>query len=404
VNKEELSKERLLLFTLAAIQFTHIVDFVIVMPLGPSLMRYFAIEPSEFGWIVSSYTFSAGVFGFLSVFLVDRFDRKAVLNTCYLGFIAGTIYCALADSYFTLVLARVIAGAFGGVLGASILAIAGDLVPFERRGRASGIIMSAFALASVAGVPLGLYLAGLFDWKMPFYALSGFSALVLVFAHFTLPPVRKHLEYNQKKNPFRKFGDLLLEKGAFPSFFLIISLMFAGFSVIPFISPYLVSNVKISESDLAYIYLVGGGTTLFSGNIIGKLADKFGKKEVFSIVAFLSLIPIFLITNLPELPLVMVLGASTLFFVLVSGRIIPAMALITSSISSEKRGSFMSLNSSVQQLASGLASYTASFILAKTDSGELIHYEKVGYLAMVAGVISIILAQRIPIQEEDNKK
>lgn len=398
---EEIKKERLLLFTLAGIQFTHILDFVIVMPLGPALMRYFSIDPVEFGWIVSSYTFSAGFFGILSAFLVDKFDRKAVLNTSYLGFILGTIYCAIADTYFTLVLARIIAGAFGGVLGASILSIAGDLIPFERRGKASGVIMSAFSLASVIGVPIGLFLAGKYNWKMPFLVLSAFSFILLVFTHFTLPNVRKHLEYSNSQSSLGNFISILKEPNSLPCFALITTVIFGGFTVIPFISPYLVANIKIPETDLAYIYLVGGGTTFFSANLIGRLADKFGKKIVFSIVAFSSTVPVLLITNLPNLSLPMVLGATTLFFVLVSGRMIPAMALITSSIRPEKRGGFMSLNSSVQHIASGFASYISGSILGKTQSGELTNYWQVGILAVCSTMFSIFIAQKISVHQEE---
>ncbi|MCB1177022.1 MAG: MFS transporter [Leptospiraceae bacterium] len=329
--------ERWLLLTLAGIQFTHILDFVIVMPLGPQFIRFFDIDSTRFGLIVSSYTFSAGLFGVIGSFFIDKFDRKSVLNTCYFGFTVGTLLCAFAENYYLLILARIVAGAFGGIINAMILAIIGDLIPYERRGKAAGIIMSAFSVATVMGVPLGLFLAGKFSWRAPFISIVILSLLILVISHYTMPSVRKHLEKKNTDNFLKKFWSILKEENHIRSYKLIATMMFAGFSVIPFISPYLISNVKISESDLSLVYFLGGAATLFTARLIGILADKYGKKQVFSVVALISLIPIITITNLPTLPLHFVLIVTTMFFIFVSSTVITAMALITVSVEPEKR-------------------------------------------------------------------
>ncbi len=395
--------EKWLLLTLAGIQFTHILDFVIIMPLGPQFMRVFQIDPQQFGFIVSSYTFSAGLFGVLGTIIIDKFDRKAVLNSAYLGFILGTLYCAIADTYIVLLIARIVSGAFGGILGAMTLAIVGDLIPYERRGKATSIIMASFSLATVMGVPIGLYLATKFSWKSPFIALTILSIFILVISHFTMPSVRNHIQSQSDVSLLQNFWNILKEKNHLKSFGLISMMMFAGFSVIPFISPYLVANIKISESDLPLVYFLGGGVTFFTARIIGILSDKFGKKEVFSLIALISILPILLITNLPEVPLYSALLVTTLFFVFVSGRFIPAMALMTGSVVPEKRGGFMSLNSSIQQISSGIASTISGAVIVKSNTGELLHYWKIGVLATIATLLCIYLARKIQLVSQSPK-
>lgn len=400
-NEKKNLNEWQILLLLASIQFTHILDFVIIMPLGPRFMDVFKINPQEFGWIVSSYTFSAGIAGILGTAFVDRFDRKAVLNSAYLGFVIGTYLSALSPDYSTLLIARIISGAFGGILGAMVFSIVGDVVPFERRGRASGIIMSSFSFASVVGVPLGLFLATEFDsWSAPFWALASLSFFILILSHFIMPHVRTHLEKKEFHSPMKVYGVIIREANHLRAFALIISMMFAGFSVIPFISPYMVSNVGVSESDLKYLYFFGGLATLFTARFIGILADKLGKYKVFASVAFLSIIPIFLITNLEKVSLLVAILVSTLFFILVSGRFIPALAMITSSVLPQNRGGFMSLNSSFQQLASGIASSLSGMILIKNQDGTLSNYQYVGFMAIFATFCAIYLGSKIQIIQE----
>ncbi len=400
-TEKKVLKEWQLLFLLAGIQFTHILDFVIIMPLGPRFMQVFSINPQQFGFIVSSYTFSAGIAGILGTGFIDRFDRKAVLNTSYLGFVLGTYLSAMSPDYNTLLVARIVSGAFGGILGAMVFSIVGDVIPYERRGKASGIIMSAFSFASVAGVPLGLFLATEYNsWSAPFWGLSFFSTVILILSHFIMPSIRTHLEKNEYHSAFKVYKIILKDTNHLKAFFLIISMMFAGFSVIPFISPYMVSNVGVSEKDLSYLYFFGGGATIFTARIIGILADKYGKYKVFATIAVLSTIPIYLITNLPQVPLYQALIVSTLFFILVSGRFIPALAIITGSVLPRNRGGFMSLNSSFQQIASGLASSISGIILVKNSDGSMSNYEYVGYMAIVATLIATYIGSKIHVAEQ----
>ncbi len=385
---------KLLLFTLAFIQFTHIVDFVIMMPLGPQLMRAFQISPSQFSIVVSAYTFSAGVSGIIAAFFIDRFDRKTALIFCYLGFIAGTFACSFANDYHVLTLARVLTGFFGGILGALILAIISDVIPFENRASAMGIVMASFSVASVVGVPAGLYLASLHNWQFPFMVLGGLSVFVFLFIFIFVPSLKDHLNASKLKVTDTVIGFFTTRNTSISLLFMLF-VMFGQFSIIPFISPYMVSNVGFLEKDLFLIYLVGGGVTIFTSPIIGKLADKYGKSKVFAISAGLSAIPVFLITNMSPMPLPLILCVTAFFFVVMGGRMIPASAIASSAAPPQVRGSFMSINSSVQQFGSGIAAFVAGKIIVLSPTGQLENYHIVGYVAICATIMAIFLSYKI---------
>ena len=365
------------------------------MPLGPQLMRGFSITTQQFGLLVSSYTFSAAMFGLLSSFFLDRFDRKKALLTIYLGFIVGTLACAVAPQYELLLLARIVAGAFGGVLGALGLSIVGDQIPENRRGAATGILMSSFSMASILGVPLGLGLAALSTWHLPFLVL-GFSSLVIALAAaFLLPGMRGHLNHHQALSPINNFVSILQTANLRWALAMIFCLMFAGFSVIPFLSPSLVFNAGMKEAQLPLLYFFGGAFTLFSSRWIGGLADRYGKPRIFRIFGLISIVPILIITNLHVTPLPIILVCTTFFMVVVTGRVIPAMALITSSVHPWQRGSFMSLNSSVQMAGSALAALFAGMILQVSPQGKILNYPWVGLLAIFATLVCLWLVGRI---------
>ena len=388
-------QRRFLLFILAAVQFTHVMDFVIIMPLGPQLMRVFAITPGEFGWVVSSYTFSAAISGIIGTFFLDRFDRKNSLLALYAGFLLGTLICALSQNYSLLLFGRVIAGAFGGMTGATIFAIIGDAYEESERGVATGTIMSAFSLASILGIPFGLYLASQLAWQSPFYLLVGVGFCVLCFGLRYLPPMRAHLERSRTIHPLTSFRVILFNANHWVAFGMIVALMFAGFSILPYMSPYLVSNVGLREADLPYIYLSGGTLSFLTSRWIGRLADRYGKKNVFTLAASLSMIPVLLLTHLPHVSVVSAVVVTTLLTVFISGRSVPALSMITSSIEAQHRGSFMSFTSAIQQMSSGLASIFAGMVIGQSSDGSLTHYDLIGWLAVGTTGICIILARRL---------
>jgi predicted MFS family arabinose efflux permease len=385
--------EWLVLLALSAIQFTHVVDFMIVMPLGPELKGALHLNPQQFSLIVAAYGFSASLAGLFAARFVDRFDRKTAVLGLYVGFTLGTLLCAAAWNYGLLVAARAVAGAFGGVVAASILTILGDAFPDARRGRATGVVMSAFSVASIAGVPAGLYLAAVYGWRTPFSALTGLSAAVLMATYFILPSMRGHLGRSPSKpvNPWT----VLVQPAHLRAYLLMMTLMLSSFLIAPFLADFLVANVGVSKEHLSYVYLCGGLATLLTMTWFGRLADHFGKLPVFRVLALLTLVPIALTTNLPPVPLAVVLAISTLFMVVSSGRMVPAMALITASAAPRYRGSFLSVNSSVQTMTMGLASILGGALLGEADDGRLTGFPLAGVLAMVAVLASVWLAGRL---------
>lgn len=391
--------EWLLLLVLATVQFTNIVDFMIVMPLGPQLMRVFAISPAQFGLMVSAYTFSASVFGFLGAFFIDRFDRKAALLTLYAGFALGTLLCALAPTYELFVGARVVAGAFGGIMGALVYAIVGDAIPAHRRGAAMGKVMAAFSIASVLGVPMGLTLANWFGWHAPFIMLAGLSLLVLLAGLYAMPSMTQHLT-GERRQPLADIRAVLTEPNHLRAFTLTVTLMFGGFTVIPFISPYLVANVGLTEAQLTYVYLAGGAVTLFTAPLAGRLADRLGKYRVFAVACTLAVLPILALTNLPVVPVAVAIAVTTAFMVLTTARGVTGMAMVTEGVAPRYRGGFMSINSAVQHMASGMASAGAALLVTKTASGTLTGYSTVGLIAAMASLLTVVLGRKLKSLEK----
>ena len=397
----KLQNERLVLLLLAAIQFTTNLDFLIILPLGPQYMRVMHITPAQFNTIVAAYAIAAGISGIAAGFFLDRFDRKTSLVWLYFGFAVGTLACALAPTYELLVAARAVAGAFGGVTGATILAIIGDVIPEYRRGAAMGMVMSAFSVASIFGVPAGLVLASWFSWHIPFYAIAGISAPILLAVYRFVPSMRVHLEHSQEAHPAARMLAVLMEPNHQMAFVFMAALTCAGFTIFPNLATYMVYNVGLTEKQLPFIYLVGGFCTLFSMNWIGRWADRAGKLRVFRLMSLFAAVPIVALTNLPRVPLVVAVAVSTLLMICMSGRFVPAMAMMTATVEARYRGGFMSVNSSVQQFSCGLASWISGIILRQGPNQEIIHYSTAGLLSLTCVFVCIWLARFLrPAAEE----
>jgi len=394
-NDKPIAREWAILLVLAGVQISHILDFMILMPLGPQFMRMFAIGPTQFGFLVSIYTFSAAAVGFAAAFFIDRFDRKKVLLILYACFGATTLLAASSQSYVTLLAARALAGAFGGVLSAIVFAIVGDLIPESRRGAALGVVMLAFSVAATAGVPISLYLANHFTWRAPFFFLTGLCFTIWNGVFWLLPRMRGHLRAARERHPLDQAVAVFREPNHRRAFLFSAMLFFSGFAIIPFISPYMVANVGVAEKDLPLLYLIGGILTLIVVRLVGRLTDLHGRHRMFTLVAAFSALAILALTHLPQAPIYVAILASAFLMSMLSGRFVPAMALITSSVAPRLRGSFMSFNASIQQLASGTASFGASLLIGRNSAGELTHYGTVGILAVIATLASIYLARRI---------
>jgi predicted MFS family arabinose efflux permease len=385
--------EILVLFVLASIQFANIMDFMIVMPLGPRYQNELHITPKAFGLLVSAYGICASLSGILAAWFIDRFDRKRALLCLYTGFIVATLLCAASPNYYLLLGARGLAGVFGGVMAAVVMAIVGDLFADARRGTATGAVMSAFSVATVAGVPTGLFLANKFGWWAPFAAIGGLSLPVLAMAWMVLPPLRSHLSGRRNVDPVKEFVEVITQPTHLRAYVLMILLVTSSFMVIPYLSIYIVNNVGRAETELPYIYLTGGAATLFTLTIIGRLSDRFGKLLFFRILAVATGIPVLMITNLPPGTwLVWILIITTLFFVFTSGRMVPGMAMITACAEPRHRASFLSVTTAVQHMAGSLATFAAGLILGDTEGGAPIeHYALVGLFAASATLASASL-------------
>jgi predicted MFS family arabinose efflux permease len=390
-----LRKERWYIVILSAIQIAHILDFVIMMPLGPRFMKVFGINPTEFSSLVSAYTFSAGIVGFFGALYADHFDRKKFLLFNFTGFIVGTFMCAIAPNFASLLIARIVAGAFGGILNACVLSMVADLIPFERRGAAMGVVMSSFSIASVLGVPLGLYVAQAFDWHAAFYLIVFIGIIFWILSFIILPNVKVRTQQLSVKENLKNFQGILGQKDYLQSFMLTSVLGFGIFMIVPFISPYMVGNVGLTEANLPLIYLVGGTCTIISARLIGRACDRVGSFKVFRFVAIASVVPIFILTNLPQVHLALALTATSFFMMTGSGRFIPAMTIVSAVVKPQERGTFMSLENAARQLSSGMASQIAGLIIGSGMAGALTNYNVVGYVGIITSLVAIVIAYRI---------
>lgn len=389
------SEERKLLFILAAIQFCNIVDFMVMMPLGPQLMRLFSITPHHFGMLVSSYNLSAGVSGFLASFFIDHFDRKKALIFFVVGFSIGTLFCALAPRFEILLIARAATGIFGGVLGSLCFAIVGDAIHPSRRGQGTGTLMASFSLASILGVPLSLYFANKFNWHAPFLMI-GVLGLVITFVVFKMMrPMREHLNQVKEINPIDDLKYIISHPALVLGLVMTSFLVLGQFTVIPYLSQSLVANAGMLESQLPLIYLVGGAFTIFTSPAIGRFCDRYGNYQIFFIFILISLLPIYIVTNLGPVPLYVNLMIAVCFFVCTGGRMIPAMSILNSMVPPQRRGSFMSLVNACQQLSSAAAALIAGNIVVQGETGRFENYHIVGYIAIALSLVCWGLALKL---------
>lgn len=392
-------REWALLLILAGIQFTHILDFMIMMPLGPQLTEAFAISDAKFGLLVSAYTFAAGASGLMASLYIDRFERRRLLLILYVLFAAATLACGLAPTYETLMGARISAGLFGGILSAMIQTIVADVVPFARRGKAMGVIMTSFSVSTVMGVPLGLYVAANSDWHTPFFGIAGISFILLIAGWYVIPSLQGHLHARGETGALQGIAQVLRDTNHLRAFCFSFCMIFAGFSIIPYITIYMQINAGLSPSDIPLIYLAGGTATLFSAQIIGKLSDKIGKLRMLQIIASIAIIPMALITLTEGMGMVAILIVTTCFFVFVSGRMIPGMALVSAAGNPRNRGTFMTLNSSMQSAAMGLAALVGGYVISRSPEGLIENFWLCSIIAIAFNLIALLIARKVRVYQ-----
>jgi MFS transporter, DHA1 family, inner membrane transport protein len=390
------SKERMILVLLAAINFTHILDFMIMMPLGNYLMPYFNINPRQFTLLVGAYTLSAGLSGFAAAFFVDRYDRKKVLLLGYVGFLLGTLACGVAPTYELLLASRLLAGLFGGLIGAQVLSIVSDVFSYERRGAAMGAVMSSFSIASTFGVPFALYLANAISWHAPFLFVGILGFIIVPLVQRNIPAMNSHINKSGvTENKWQVLTDVLAQPKQRWALAFSGLIMMGHFLIVPFINPYMEFNNGYSKKQTPLIYLVGGIAAFFAANILGRLSDRYGKMRVFQICILLSLPLVVVITQLPPIAFWIVLVFFALWFIVATGRGVTAQALVSNVVPPEKRGGFMSFNSSVQQLGTFTASLVAGFVVSNGPHNEIYRYGWLGYLSVAVLLLCLLVGRKI---------
>lgn len=379
-----------MLWLLAAVQFTHLMDFMLIMPLGPELMRVFDLSTARFGTLVSAYTLASAVMGVSGLFWLDRFDRKRALLTLYGVFVVATLACGAARGPTELLVARMLAGACAGLMGAGIMAIIGDLVPPERRGRAIGTVMASLGLSAVAGVPLGLGIASYLSWRGPFWCIGALAALVWLCLLWRLPPVRQHLAApgaRERPNPLAP----LAAPGLALGWLLTFSVVFSSFLLIPYLGAYMVGNLGLRLEDLSWVYLGGGLATLVSARQVGQLADRHGPARVLGLLLVATVVPHLVFTHLSPSPLPVVMGVFMVFMAMTSSRAIPTIALVTSRVPPALRGRYLAVNMAASDAASGLSAWASGLWISTAPEGALVGFGQVGWMAVGVTAFSLCI-------------
>lgn len=390
------SYQKFVVFILAITQFTVILDFMVMSPLGDILMKSLDMKPVQFGFAVSAYAISAGISGFLTAGFADRFDRKKLLLFFYAGFILGTIFCGIANTYPLLVAARIITGLFGGVLGSVAMAIIIDLFAIQQRGRVMGYVQMGLGVSQVMGIPIGLYLANHWGWQSPFWMISVLSAVILFFIMSKLQPVTEHLAHHNNKNAFLHLWHTIEKKEYRIGFAATALLSIGGFMMMPFGAAFARNNLGVTKEQLPLLFMVAGCATLVVMPLVGKLSDKMDKFKLFTAGCIWMIALVIIYTNLSIIPFWIVIVFNIVMMIGIMSRMIPSGALTTSIPEMKDRGAYMSINGSLQQIAGGIAAIIGGMIVVqKTKTSPLEHYDTLGYVVVGVTLISILLIYRV---------
>lgn len=384
--------EKFVIAILALLQFTVVLDFMVLSPLGAILMPRLSISTAQFGLVVSAYAFSAGASGLCSAGFADRFDRKKMLLFFYFGFVCGTLFCAIANSYLLLLCARVITGIFGGVIGSISFAIITDMFSMQVRGRVMGVVQMAFAASQVLGIPVGLYLATHFDWHAPFLMIAAIAIIIGVVMALKLKPVIGHLQVSHDKNAFIHLWHTASNPFYIRGFGATILLATGGFMIMPFSTAFLVNNVLVPETQLSEIFFITGIVSIVSGPFLGKQADKYGKYRLFIFGSVISIIMVMIYTHLGPTPIWVVILINVILFTGISSRMISSSALISGVPEMKDRGAYMGINSSIQQVSGGIAAFVAGLIVYQpAKNAPLQHFDTVGYVTACTMLITLVM-------------
>jgi len=399
LNKVEIkftSYQIIVIALLALTQFTVVLDFMVMSPLGDKLMKAMSLSTSQFGIAVFSYAFSAGISGFLTAGFADSFDRKKLLLFFYIGFILGTLFCGLANTYPLLIAARIFTGLFGGVIGSISMAIVSDLFTLEQRGRVMGFMQMGFGASQVLGIPISLFIANKWGWQSPFFMIVGLATIVWLVIGLKLEPITKHLEIKNKDNALMHLWHTIANRNYRIGFMATALMSLGGFMIMPWGSVYAINNLKVTEGQLPILFMISGVATLLMMPFIGKLSDKINKFKLFVIASIWMIVVVLIYANLVPVPFWVVVILNVFMMMGVMARMVPSISLVSALPELHDRGAFMSVNSSLQQLAGGVAAAIGGMIVVQKDNFSPIeNYDILALVVSVFVIVCIFMLRRV---------
>ncbi len=381
---------------LALTQFTVVLDFMVMSPLGDQLMKSMSLTTVQFGVAVFSYAFSAGISGFLTAGFADSFDRKKLLLFFYIGFIIGTLFCGLVTSYPMLIAARIVTGLFGGVIGSISMAIVSDIFTLEQRGRVMGFMQMGFGTSQVLGIPISLFIANSYGWQSPFFMIVGLATIIWLVILVKLKPITQHLEIENKENALLHLWHTISQRNYRIGFMATALMSLGGFMIMPWGSVYAINNLHVTKEQLPILFMIAGIATLLMMPIIGKLSDKIDKFKLFTIASIWMIVMVLIYSNLTPVPFWVVIICNVGMMAGVMARMVPSIALVSALPKLHDRGAFMSINSSLQQLAGGIAAAIGGMIVVqKNNFSPIENYDILSYVVAFFVIFCIFMLWRV---------
>lgn len=390
------SYQKLVILVLALTQFTVVLDFMVMSPLGDMLMKAMILSTSQFGVAVFSYAISAGISGFLTAGFADRFDRKKLLLFFYIGFIIGTLLCGLVTTYPMLIAARIFTGLFGGVIGSISMAIVSDLFTLEQRGRVMGFLQMGFGTSQVLGIPISLFIANKWGWQSPFFMIVGLALFIWLLIVVKLKPINKHLEGEVEKNAFKHLIATISQRNYRIGFLTTALMSLGGFMIMPWGSVYAINNLNVTKEQLPLLFMISGIATLLIMPLIGRLSDKFDKFKLFAIASIWMIVMVLIYSNIVNVPFWVIVLLNVGMMMGVMARMVPSIAMVSALPKMHDRGAFMSINSSLQQMAGGIAAAIGGMIVVQKDNFSPIeNYDVLGLVVSFFVLICIFMLRRV---------
>jgi len=396
LSKTFTSYQKIIILLLAILQFTIVLDFMILAPLGDILMKSMNMSTKQFGTVVSAYAISACISGIFAAGFADKFDRKKLLLFFYAGFILGTYFCAISYNYETLFIARIITGLFGGVIGSISMAIITDIFSIHQRGKVMGFVQMAFGGSQILGIPIGLVLANYWSWHATFYMVLILAILLGIALVIKLKPLTEHLKLINNKNALQHLLQTIKKKDYRIGFLATALLSMGGFLIMPFSTAFIVNNIHIAQSQVAIIFFFTGIFSIIIMPIVGKLSDKYDKLLIFGIGTIIAIVMVVIYTHLSPVPIWLVIIVNIVLFIGIMSRMVPATALNSAVPDAYDRGAYMSINSSLQQFAGGIAAlFSGLVVVQKSKNSPIENFDILGYVMVILMLLCFYFVYKV---------